>query len=329
MKTYYPHLDQLKGLAILLMVMAHTLSWSCPDYSLLSGSLYGMTPEVFNASVILKVIYSFHMHLLFFVSGFLFYRQGEIYNAVNVKRQLWKRTQRLLVPYICTGMFVFFLRGYFGYWFFIVLFILNVIVLCELFLIQSCKLSSKYEFLVYAIFFVLLFAFAKVFKDSIPREIPQLSRIGAYYLAFMFGYLIHKHVKIEQYIVRHISQFISFMLYIVLMVIANYWNIIGPVGYFTSLFAIAFLYCYFVNNNSKILGWVGKSSMEIYIFHLFFVMPFPEVGEYILKQTNFPFSITIQLTYSLVISAVAIYFSTIVGKIVKSNKYLSKLILGV
>lgn len=33
MNTYFPYIDGLKGTAILLMVMAHSLAWSFPDYS--------------------------------------------------------------------------------------------------------------------------------------------------------------------------------------------------------------------------------------------------------------------------------------------------------
>ena len=73
---------------------------------------------------------------------------------------------------------------------------------------------------------------------------------------------------------------------------------------------------------------IGKNSMEIYVFHLFFVMPFKEVGTYILGIDNFAFSITLQLTYSLLSALIAIGFSLVMSKIVKSNKYLSFVLFG-
>lgn len=73
---------------------------------------------------------------------------------------------------------------------------------------------------------------------------------------------------------------------------------------------------------------VGKNSMEIYVFHLFFVMPFKEVGIYILGIDNFAFSITLQLTYSLLMAIVAIGLSLVASEIIKCNKYLSKIMFG-
>lgn len=73
-KTYYPHIDGLKGFAIILMVMAHAIAWSYPDISFLSHRFCDMSTLEFNSSFVWKVIYSFHMPLLFAVSGFLFYK---------------------------------------------------------------------------------------------------------------------------------------------------------------------------------------------------------------------------------------------------------------
>ena len=329
MKPYYPQLDQLKGLAILLMVMAHTLSWSCPDYSSLSGCLRGLPPEIFNTAFLLKIIYSFHMHLLFFVSGFLLYKLGVKFDNLTVKKQLVKRASRLLVPYLSTGMFVFFLRGYFGYWFFMVLFILDAIALCELFVVEKAKISDKTQLLSHFMVFLMIFILTRLFKNNIPQELPQLSRLATYYLVFMFGFTMHKYSCIETFIMRPSIQLICFLIYVALMLVANYWNLMGILSIVIPIFAISFLYNLFVNKKSKILGIIGKHSMEIYIFHLFFVMAFPEVGVYIMKQSNFPLSITIQLSYSLFVSAIAIGFSIVIGAIVKSNKYLAKIILGV
>ena len=329
MKQYYPYLDQMKGLAILLMVMAHTLSWSCPDYSSLSGSLRGMTPEVFNTAVILKIIYSFHMHLLFFVSGFLFYKVNVKYDAATIKMQLRKRASRLLIPYITTGIFVYYLRGYFGYWFFMVLFVLNIVVLCELYFINKVQFSLIVEHISHTITFVILFVACRLLKDDFPKEIPQLSRLSAYYLVFMFGYSIHKYKDLELFIKEPMTHLISIIAYITLMIIGNYYNVMGVLSILIPIFAISFLYVFFTTTDIKVLGGGGKCSMEIYIFHLFFVMAIPEVGAYIMKQSNFPLSISIQLTYSLIVSAIAIFFSMVCGKLVKSNRYISKLVLGV
>ena len=325
---YYPHLDQLKGLAILLMVMGHCLAWSYPDYSFLFQKMESMTPEFFNASIVWKVIYSFHMPLLFFVSGFLLYKSGISWTASSVGRILSKRTRRLLVPYLTTGFFVLFLKGYFGYWFFIVLFILTIIVLFELFALEKCKLGLIGEVLAHASLFVMLLFASKYYNVYLPKSLVNLGSISTYYLCFIIGYMINKYKIFNELIKKDIVSLICLVSYISLMVIITYYGYFPKISVFIPISAILFLYYVFLKCESKILGRISSYSMEIYVFHLFFVAPIQEIGTYILRISNFPVSITIQLIYSIFLSAVAISFSIILAKVVRSNRLLSQLLFG-
>ena len=66
-KTYFPYIDGLKGTAILLMVMAHTLAWSFPDYSFLSLKLCDMSiNECYSAFIWKKYIHSICLYCLLF-----------------------------------------------------------------------------------------------------------------------------------------------------------------------------------------------------------------------------------------------------------------------
>lgn len=332
MKTYYSYLDTLKGIAILLMVMAHALSWSYPESHFLTGDMQKMTTEEFYSTIVWKVIYSFHMPLLFFASGFLFYKEGIATTINTCYRIIAKRVQRLLIPYITTGVFVLFLRGYFGYWFFIVLFILNVIVLIELLIEEKLRLKAKGEIVGHLVTFVLLTLMAKVYRNYLFQEIIQLGTLPQYYLVFIFGYIIHKYNKINAFFSNSKVSFISFITYVVLMIIVKYYGLLSVIGALVPLCAIIFLYNYSKGlQKSKVLGGVniiGKYSMEIYVFHLFFVMAIPEMGNYILSLSNFPLSITLQIVYSFALSIIAIILSIGCSNILKSNKYLSKMLFG-
>ena len=114
---YLPFLDILKGIAIFLMVLAHILAWSFQDSSFLQQPLSVLSHNEQNAAFVYKIIYSFHMPLLFFVSGYLFYKRTKDYNGHYVIKVLKGRVKRLLIPYVATGIFVYLLRGYWGYWF--------------------------------------------------------------------------------------------------------------------------------------------------------------------------------------------------------------------
>ena len=166
-----------------------------------------------------------------------------------------------------------------------------------------------------------------------PTELNNISGLNGYYLAFMLGVLIRKHAAFEEYLSKSWVAFCCFFGYIIVFTLANSKFHIPFVGILTPILAIAFLYstckkCDFHFWGGKILALLGKKSLEIYILHLFFVMPFQEVGSYILQQPYFPMSVTLQIIYSLTISAIAIYLSIVFANLLKKNQILSKLIFG-
>lgn len=87
-----PYIDALKGIAILLVVTGHSIS------------------NLTNLEFLFNFIYSFHMPLLFFWSGYLEEKGYAKYR--NAKgRMLVKRTTTLLVPYLLWTVLYFFIRN--------------------------------------------------------------------------------------------------------------------------------------------------------------------------------------------------------------------------
>lgn len=125
-------IDILKGIGIILVVMGH------------------LEP----GNILLKYIYSFHMFLFFFTSGYLNVKNKDIYILDYVKTNSW----RLIIPYMLWELLaqlvelfagnlqwpktveeIFFLRGSCGWnapiWFLVVLFWVNI---CGV-LLQKCR----------------------------------------------------------------------------------------------------------------------------------------------------------------------------------------------
>lgn len=334
-KTYYPFMDGLKGLAILLMVMAHALAWSYPDISFLSQRLGELAPNEFNSALLWKLIYSFHMSLLFFVSGFLFYRDIQ-YSWKNSISIIKKRILRILIPYIITGGFVLFLKGYFGYWFLQILFIVNIIVVLEYTLLHYLKASWKIEFIAHIIIYIALFIFSKFAnRYTLPAEICNISVLSNYYLAFIIGCILRQYPNVLCAITNQLYGFVFFVLYIFLFIIINSSYHIPLIGILIPVFAIFYLVNVFqkIDYRNTIIGRalmiIGKNSLEVYILHLFFLMPFQQVGIFIIQQNNFAVSFTLQIVYSLILSIIAIVLSIVVARFIKLNHILSKLIFGV
>ena len=80
------HIDFLKGLAIFLMVMGHALSWSMTD----SGC-----PRTVDSWFVREVLYSFHMPLFMFMSGYV----------IDLKDKIWSWDFTPRVPKI--GQFIY------------------------------------------------------------------------------------------------------------------------------------------------------------------------------------------------------------------------------
>ena len=70
------YIDAVKGFAILLMVMAHTIGWNFSDWTFLTRDITELSVGELNAGVIWKLIYSFHMPLFFVISGYFTYKSG-------------------------------------------------------------------------------------------------------------------------------------------------------------------------------------------------------------------------------------------------------------
>ncbi len=62
------YIDAIKGFTIILMVMGHVIAWMFVDWKVL-------IPSQSSPAILWNLIYSFHMPLFMFVSGFLYGRK--------------------------------------------------------------------------------------------------------------------------------------------------------------------------------------------------------------------------------------------------------------
>lgn len=336
-KLYYPWLDALKGLAILLMVMGHALAWSFSNNTFMFESPVNLPLNYVYGSVVVRFIYSFHMPLLFFVSGYLFFKPYELtfHGMLNI---LKKRTLRLLIPFFVTGVLVICFNGTFGYWFLKVLFELNVIFILSLYFINKFKFNVLGELIVLCLVYFILIVLNKA-KGGDLINIFDISRVMSNYPAFILGILCNKYTVLERFIERKSVVCCAMLIYLFLFFLSYFCDIKFPSSVYvlhvlTCFSAIIFLFNFFKSVYCcdffiwKILNNIGKKSLEIYMFHIFFLLSFTEVGTFILSINNFPTSMTFQLVYSLMVSSVGVLFSMLVGKLISFSDFLSKLFFG-
>ena len=98
-RDHFDYIDSLKGIAIILVVVGHCIAWNYSDFN--TTILESKPSDMFWW----HLIYSFHMPLFFWISGFLLPRK-----TINLD-VLWRRTYTLLIPFICAGIIMDFLSN--------------------------------------------------------------------------------------------------------------------------------------------------------------------------------------------------------------------------
>ena len=88
MKKFYPWLNYARGIGMLLVVLGHALADSFP-----------VTGKEHPSQILLTLIYSFHMLLFFFLSGFLAYKLLYITDVKGKVQFAHQRFLRLMIPY--------------------------------------------------------------------------------------------------------------------------------------------------------------------------------------------------------------------------------------
>ena len=265
-------LDAIKGLAIILVIMGHIIGYSDPNS---------------NHNILYQIIYSFHMPLFFFVSGFL------VFDHFGPTLISWtkKKFIQLIIPYCIFTLFYFFILFYptvqnFNYvdaffkytisdsaWFLPVLFeSLVILALC----IEGEKIIKKYSYIIFFIIVPLLIPALNLDSANIVHQV-------VFYSPFVIiGYLC---CNMKDQLKRNIVliEIVGSGLFIILSLI-KYGSLLPK---FT--ISLEYLYyAYFLAMTGIILSWIivkliikvnisllfvicGIFSLELYLIHLVYI----------------------------------------------------------
>lgn len=329
MKQRLQYIDQLKGFAILLVVVGHVIEWCFNETS---------------TSLLYRIIYSFHMPLFAFMSGLVF-RGGN--NFMEGLKKFGKQTERLMLPFLVVGLIysysvlhlnyeAFFQHLYKqGYWY--LLFLLQCYLLTHVYHIfigkrfeNKLNLSIVSDLIFLCIVFVLL---RFVPKFTVISQIIGFYHLFHLYTFFFVGYTIKKYNILDKIFAKFngISD-VSLMVYIVMFIGSYYWKPTAVKQLLLAAFAIFPIICLFYkkrneqNKTSAMLETFGRYSLEIYVFHYFLIqncnMTF--MGDYIKTSGNHCFEILVSLIISLIIA----YICVLASSLIHESKILSFLLLG-
>lgn len=268
-----PYVDFLKGISILAVVIGHSVS------------------NVEKLSLLFNIIYSFHMPLLFFLSGYL----EEAAKVDKRKNMLTKRMKSLLIPYLSWTIVLYaidlqmpfytdvnkFFNHLFGFtqsglWFLPVLFGLKCMHYC------FWKLQSKNEesLLIKTIFNIAIIELIIILL-AVTTRLPYVINMVSYAIPYFFGVILQCNVQCTRFI-RHEGIITTC---IVAYLIGMHWFSFYNTDWTTQVLRIGLSLCVIVvlcncrgiyekeQNNSFIraICYFGRYSMGIYLLHGFFI----------------------------------------------------------
>jgi fucose 4-O-acetylase-like acetyltransferase len=315
-------MDYLKGFAILLVILGHSIQYNEPVF--------------FDKNVLFRFIYSFHMPLFMFVSGFLAF---STFKATG--NSLMKRFRSLVIPF-----FTWFIISYFvhrtsgsffqafidlllypdtGLWFLWILF-LNFLLL---FIAKKCTEKIPEGIMVVFIITINALLILKVKNGT-------MGLLGWHLPFFTLGYIFRKYKEIlneNQIKVIGLISLVIFCLSVpfwmrenqsfhfpmvnlgINKLISLAYKYIVPIS---GIFTIYYLFSYMKSGNmvSRSLIYFGQISLEIYAVHFYFLMLIPLL-------MFMPFTIRVVLIFLIALTG-----SMLVKMLIEKSAVLSFILFG-
>lgn len=280
-RVYFPELDVLKGIAVILMLLGHSIQIS-----------YGESDAFFD-NIVFKMIYSFHMPLFIMVSGYLFEKSIE---KKNVKLLIFERCHSVLIPLISWNLLIngkdfivgdggviyrvarFSYHCIMSYWF------LWSVLYCTLgaVLIFKVTVNKSIQIMCFAVLMTVSFFTPDIFNSECYKFM---------FPCFIFGCCLSRNaIKVDKMIMRSRMLVFLFGLYVALFVFfkrdayiyIGFWSllrkrafvVLGWDIYRTLIGVVGSLAVYMLTKqcfslrNNLILQNVGKKSMGIYIISM-------------------------------------------------------------
>ena len=335
-RIYY--IDNIKGFAILLVVMGHVIANWYNDFNKI------LENDTNNDLMVWKLIYIFHMPLFMFCSGLF----QPVMDEKSTMHDIWniviRRFKVLMIPYFFSGLLLWTVTGRPSfYWFLLVLFEFIVINLTISFV--ACRFGRYSNYVESVLFLVSFLAIHVITTHYSQYEKLPLLDIGHLnlYIFFTLGYLVIKY-NILDCIFCNWGYTLSLLLFVFLYTIFYTVGIKLTAGGIVihPLMPLAVIYAIFyffkikdtsVDEKEKmtVLNWLGRHSLEIYILHFFFLVRVPFVGDFIHESALIGggrLLFVMGISISLLMAVINMCFCYGVWLVISKSNLLSQLLLG-
>lgn len=315
------YIDRLKGVAMLMVVIGHLILYSFKNA---------------NGNPIFAVCETTEMMLFSFLSGF-------VVTSMSFCKML-KKMPQLLLPMITVGlMYTFysnksledFIYSPFkhGYWYFLFLFYCYL-CLCIInkfsFHFESKLLNLTQDFIWLAIFYTIIKFLRALLGISWDEDILSFSQFTGFWPYFMLGVITRKYAIVEWLKANNHIFSIALVLYPVFVYLyCTKGYIYMHMAALSSIVLLMYLFSKRERTNSKVdnvLGYVGKSSIDVYLFHFFFLnaINLQFVGQMIDRTHNY----FLQLLFLITLALFLAHITILIGQLLRKSKMLSFAIYG-
>lgn len=332
MKERLEYIDRLKGLAMIMVVAGHIITFCGLGYD----------------NIYMDNIVMINMPLFLFLNGLVVSKPSKT-NGIEYLR---KKTCQILIPFLAWGLiitlykgetYVNFLSHYwkFGYWYLIVLFEFYLIYIpISLFSLKVGK-STKSSNLIFISCIVVGYLVVRAVPRFLPNLVMSLTsyfQILEYYPFFFMGVLIKKY-DVAKVLISHRNVVMT----IILLITSGFYylwmeDIYHPIAeFFLRIAAIIMLYVYFMlwNNNQQHsmtlyidrgLKRIGMHTLSIYMIqYFFFRMIDLKTFMHILDVSG---NSLLLIGLCVFMSVLVCYLCILVEKVISTSDVLSLIFLG-
>ncbi|MDB5159086.1 MAG: hypothetical protein JWR50_3793 [Mucilaginibacter sp.] len=323
------YIDQLKGIAIFLVVAGHFIQYNTID-------------PVHNS--LFAIIYSFHMPLFMFLSGYIAYKTitENIFNSYL--KFIKKKGITILLPFFSWPLIIspFFLKKAFNYdpiktlitivkaptgglWFLWFLFFITIIYSGFIALTSLTKRKN-----IYIDTFFFLFILTGVYSIKYLNIINYIDSFTLYVFFFFIGVFVSKYenfraILFNNYVFSFCLIFFAVLCSLYEFNSHNRLNFILKLFLANSaIFALYFIVCK-INWNNRINNYIcywGQNSLIIYVMQFSFINLL--TPKYYLPQLNPIILILITVVFSIIVIMVCLG----IAKIVELSKILNLVMFG-
>lgn len=339
------YIDAIRGFTMILVVFSHINIFSL---------------DITN-SFVNSIFVSFFMPLFFFISGFVGFKlmawDKNTYLAMTKNKFLHQLVPTLILGIIYTCVYLTNCNlmdfignsAKLGYWFTIVIFemyfIFYTLNLCLY--NSNVKRFEKRLFISLVLLSILSFCLWIIFTKFSNKLVDAfcLLNLCKFFPYFAFGIICSMNKDLFHRILENkYFTFVIILLFCIGFYVNRFYlsipsNVIIILLWFIVTFLIGFAGLLIVYNTFRVykdsfssdkkigrmLQYIGKRTLEIYLLHYFLLPTLPALGNMLSKSNNFVLELVVGLFISLLVIAVCL----VVSNILRTNPILAKYLLGV